>query len=332
MPANLDAVFQTVDDGRSLGRVLRPRRGPAGEQEQRGQAAKSSSSARQRTLRELARVVGCDIADVHALDALWQSCAIDPCRIRPPTGYSLTRRWSSRLARMIIGAGLIVVGIIALAAPFAIGTWSLQFLGLPMFAVGAVELYTTIASPELRVRPSALCDRLSCDHRRPCSLSQPVSGRLGRRRTAPRAARHRRRAEDRPGRRRPRHRIANRDRPQRRIEPAACAHRLVAVAKGRSRNRDRRRGCRIHLGGRLAPAPRAHSGARGHPARRRTQDSIPTQSSASESMSCSPRRTRHAPRAPPSSRRPNCTGLRSPQSCCSSPIWGACDRATHGSV
>jgi uncharacterized membrane protein HdeD (DUF308 family)/predicted phosphodiesterase len=71
------------------------------------------------------------------------------------TGYSLTRRWSSRLVRMAIGAALMVVGVMALAAPLTVGTWSLQFLGLPMFAVGAVELYTTLTSPQLRGRPSA---------------------------------------------------------------------------------------------------------------------------------------------------------------------------------
>jgi hypothetical protein len=56
---------------------------------------------------------------------------------------------------MTIGAGLIVVGLAALAAPFAIGTWSLQFLSLPMFVVGGVDLYTTFSRPELRARPAS---------------------------------------------------------------------------------------------------------------------------------------------------------------------------------
>ena len=45
---------------------------------------------------------------------------------------------------MTIGAGLIVFGLLALAAPAAVGTWSLQFLSLPMFVAGAADLYTTI--------------------------------------------------------------------------------------------------------------------------------------------------------------------------------------------
>ena len=53
------------------------------------------------------------------------------------------RWWSRRLTRMTIGAGLIVLGVMALAAPVAVGTWSLQFLGLPMLAVGVADLYAT---------------------------------------------------------------------------------------------------------------------------------------------------------------------------------------------
>src|SRR3954451_1282872 len=62
---------------------------------------------------------------------------------------------ASRVARRVIGAALIVVGLFALAAPFATGTWSLQFLALPMVAVGAVDIYTTISSPERRAHASS---------------------------------------------------------------------------------------------------------------------------------------------------------------------------------
>src|SRR3954469_14203783 len=62
---------------------------------------------------------------------------------------------AGRLARRVIGAALIMVGLLALAAPFATGTWSLQFLALPMVAVGAVDIYTTISSPERRAHASS---------------------------------------------------------------------------------------------------------------------------------------------------------------------------------
>ena len=53
---------------------------------------------------------------------------------------------------MTIGGGLVIAGIIALAAPFAVGTWSLQFLSLPMLAIGVVDLYATLASPDRRTQ------------------------------------------------------------------------------------------------------------------------------------------------------------------------------------
>jgi len=62
---------------------------------------------------------------------------------------------AGRLVRRVIGAALIVVGLFALAAPFATGTWSLQFLALPMVAVGAVDFYTTISSAERRAQASS---------------------------------------------------------------------------------------------------------------------------------------------------------------------------------
>src|SRR3954454_22399465 len=60
-----------------------------------------------------------------------------------------------RLAQRVIGAALIIVGLFALAAPLATGTWSLQFLALPMAAVGAVDLYTTVSSRERRAHASS---------------------------------------------------------------------------------------------------------------------------------------------------------------------------------
>ena len=61
------------------------------------------------------------------------------------------------LAQRVMGAALILVGLFALAAPFATGTWSLQFLALPMAAVGAVDFYTTISSRERRDQVSSAC-------------------------------------------------------------------------------------------------------------------------------------------------------------------------------
>ena len=65
------------------------------------------------------------------------------------------QRWSAHLTRMTVGIGLIAIGVLALTAPFAVGTWSLQFLGLPMLAVAIAELYTTVTSPLLRTRPAS---------------------------------------------------------------------------------------------------------------------------------------------------------------------------------
>src|SRR5262245_47877034 len=59
------------------------------------------------------------------------------------------------LWRMVVGFGLIAMSLLALAAPLAAGTWSLQFLGLFPFAVGLTELYTVIRNPELRARPAS---------------------------------------------------------------------------------------------------------------------------------------------------------------------------------
>lgn len=55
----------------------------------------------------------------------------------------------------IIGIGLIGVSGIAIAAPWATGEWSLQFLSLFVFAAGLADLYATISNPLTRVRPVA---------------------------------------------------------------------------------------------------------------------------------------------------------------------------------
>jgi hypothetical protein len=56
---------------------------------------------------------------------------------------------------MTMGAGLIAIGALALAAPLATGTWSLQLLSLFPLAVGVANLYTVITAPKLRARPGA---------------------------------------------------------------------------------------------------------------------------------------------------------------------------------
>ena len=71
------------------------------------------------------------------------------------TRHSLMRRWSAHLTRVTAGIGLIAIGALALGAPFAVGTWSLQFLGLPMLAVAMADLYATLTSPLLRTRPAS---------------------------------------------------------------------------------------------------------------------------------------------------------------------------------
>ncbi|WP_166300259.1 metallophosphoesterase [Bradyrhizobium sp. 2S1] len=65
------------------------------------------------------------------------------------------RHWSAHLTRVTAGIGLVVIGVLALAAPFAVGTWSLQFLGLPMLAVAMADLYQTLASPRTRTHPAS---------------------------------------------------------------------------------------------------------------------------------------------------------------------------------
>lgn len=63
-------------------------------------------------------------------------------------------RWPGRWTR-VVGAALILISSLALAAPLTAGKWSLQFLSLFPLAVGLIGLYTTIRTPSLRTRPAA---------------------------------------------------------------------------------------------------------------------------------------------------------------------------------
>lgn len=64
-------------------------------------------------------------------------------------------QWRPRLSRMTIGAGLMAIGALALAAPLATGTWSLQILSLFPLAIGIANLYVTVTTPDNRTRPGA---------------------------------------------------------------------------------------------------------------------------------------------------------------------------------
>jgi uncharacterized membrane protein HdeD (DUF308 family) len=63
-------------------------------------------------------------------------------------------RWHGHMTR-VVGAALILVSLLALAAPLTAGQWSLQFLSLFPLTVGLIDLYTTIRTPSLRTRPAA---------------------------------------------------------------------------------------------------------------------------------------------------------------------------------
>ena len=69
------------------------------------------------------------------------------------TWRALLRSRSAGLPR-VVGASLIAMSVLALAAPLATGKWSLQLLSLFPFAVGLTELYSAVRSPDLRGRPA----------------------------------------------------------------------------------------------------------------------------------------------------------------------------------
>jgi hypothetical protein len=60
-----------------------------------------------------------------------------------------------RLQHRVFGAGLIAISGLALVAPLATGTWSLQFLSLFPLLVGVSDLYSAMADPGLRTRPAS---------------------------------------------------------------------------------------------------------------------------------------------------------------------------------
>jgi uncharacterized membrane protein HdeD (DUF308 family) len=59
------------------------------------------------------------------------------------------------LRRMLVGIALIVISVLAFAAPLVVGTWSLQFLSIFPLAAGLTELYTGFQAPRLQTRRSS---------------------------------------------------------------------------------------------------------------------------------------------------------------------------------
>ena len=70
-------------------------------------------------------------------------------------GDELIARRRTRASRLVIGGALIAVSVLALVAPFATGTWSLQFLGLFPLAVGIGDLRAVVTDPQRRASPAA---------------------------------------------------------------------------------------------------------------------------------------------------------------------------------
>src|SRR3954470_12913982 len=60
------------------------------------------------------------------------------------------RGWSAGVLRLAVGGGLMAMSVLALAAPLATGTWSLQFLSLFPLIVGPNDLYSAVRTPETR--------------------------------------------------------------------------------------------------------------------------------------------------------------------------------------
>ena len=58
------------------------------------------------------------------------------------------------LIKRATGVALIVLGVVALSAPLAVGHWSLALLGVPLLALSVAEAYAAFTSPQ-RTRPSA---------------------------------------------------------------------------------------------------------------------------------------------------------------------------------
>src|SRR5262245_57321580 len=54
---------------------------------------------------------------------------------------------SGVLRKRVAGALLMTLGVLALAAPMAVGRWSLAILGIPLMVLSGVEAYSTFTSP-----------------------------------------------------------------------------------------------------------------------------------------------------------------------------------------
>ena len=67
----------------------------------------------------------------------------------------MLERLKNPLAHRPIGALLIAIGSLSLAAPFVAGAWSLQLLALPICAVGVADVWQTVKSADHRFRPGA---------------------------------------------------------------------------------------------------------------------------------------------------------------------------------
>src|SRR5262245_63497222 len=57
------------------------------------------------------------------------------------------RRFVAALKTRGAGLLLIVLGVLALSAPLAVGRWSLTVLGIPLLALGLVEAHAAFKSP-----------------------------------------------------------------------------------------------------------------------------------------------------------------------------------------
>ena len=79
------------------------------------------------------------------------------------------------LRRIVVGAGLIAVSLLALVAPLTTGTWSLQFLSLFPLAVGLSDLHATVNNPQLRTHPTAYAaSMLALAGQSPCFYSSAL--------------------------------------------------------------------------------------------------------------------------------------------------------------
>jgi hypothetical protein len=70
-------------------------------------------------------------------------------------GIGQNSAWERAHLTRVVGAVLIFVSLLALAAPLTAGQWSLQFLSLFPLTVGLVDLYATTRNASLRTHPTA---------------------------------------------------------------------------------------------------------------------------------------------------------------------------------